>query len=364
MMTDFQKKLTRRRADNAFRTLSDKGDLIDFSSNNYLGLERYIDHQKMSQEINRSGSRLLSGETNYKSSVEGEIARHHQAEAALIFSSGYSANLGLMSCIGGRGDTILFDALSHASIRDGLKLSQAKDLKFAHNDLEDLEHKLSRAEGSAFVVIESVYSMDGDGPDLKSVSTLCQKYGAHLIVDEAHSAGVYGLYGAGLCIEAGIADQVFARIITYGKAFGFHGAAVLGSKDLRDYLINFSRPFIYSTAPSNQFFREIEIRYAILKERPEISNEFHEKKAHLESSAEKLQLNLGGGMSGIYTYVCPGNELVKKLGNYLQEAGFDVRPILSPTVPAGSERLRICLHAYNSKAEIDGLLKNLKNYEA
>ncbi len=361
-MNRIKQKLAERKDLNAFRTLSDHHHMVDFSSNNYLGLERYLEQVDRTDQINRTGSRLLSGESSYKSEVEVLIATHHHAESALVFSSGYSANLGLISCIAGRQDTIIYDALSHASIRDGLQLSLAKTVKFAHNNLDDLERKMQSAEGNVFVVIESVYSMDGDGPDLKMVSDLCKKHEAHLIVDEAHSGGMYGPLGEGLCYEAGITDEVFARVITYGKAFGFHGAAIVGSHDLRDFLVNFSRPFIYSTAPSNQFFTEIEARYAILKKRPDILKEFQDKKNYLESKAQDMNVNLGGGLGGIYTYACAGNDKVKKLAKQLQEDKYDVRPIMSPTVPKGSERLRICLHAFNTEEEINGLLKSLKKY--
>ena len=186
----------------------------------------------------------------------------HNADAGLIFNSGYDANLGLFSALPQRGETIIADELIHASIIDGARLSYANRYTFRHNDLQSLEDKLKQAKGNCYVVIESVYSMDGDTPPIAEILTLTEQYEANLIVDEAHAVG---LYGFGL-IDQQFQDRVFARIVTFGKALGCHGAIVLGSNLLREYLINFARSFIYTTAASFHQMASIKMAYQLLQE--------------------------------------------------------------------------------------------------
>src|SRR5436190_3874515 len=247
------KKIDERKEQNSFRQLSlPKGGMIDFCSNDYLGIVKndLLNRQSRFEQPDHSGatgSRLLTG--NYKLIEETEqfIANFHNAEAGLIFNSGYDANVGLLSSVPQRGDTILYDYLSHASIRDGIRLSFAQSFSFQHNDLNDLEERLKKATGNIFVVTESVFSMDGDLCPLKDLVTLCEKYNANLIIDEAHATGVIGKKGEGFVQTLNLESKVFARIHTFGKAIGVHGAIVLGSTSLRDYLINFARSFLYST---------------------------------------------------------------------------------------------------------------------
>ena len=245
-----QQKLNERKAQDAFRVLRVQEGKADFCSNDYLG----IAHRQLLKENGLSagstGSRLLAGNWPIMERVEQEIAAFHQAEAALLFNSGYDANLGLLSSVPQKGDTIIYDQLSHASIRDGIRLSFAQAFSFAHNDLHDLQKKLQAATGNVFIVTESVFSMDGDTCALKELIAIAKQYNAHLIIDEAHATGVIGKRGEGLVQTEELQDQIFARIHTFGKAVGCHGAVVLGSAQLRDYLINFARSLIYSTALS------------------------------------------------------------------------------------------------------------------
>ena len=176
------------------------------------------------------------------------LADFHKAESGLIFNSGYDANLGLFSCIAKKEDTLICDELIHASIIDGCRLSYANRFRFAHNDVEDLEDKLRRSKGNIFVAVESVYSMDGDMAPLKEIAAVCKKYNASLIVDEAHATGLFGDQGRGLVSQHGLEQEVFARVHTFGKALGCHGAVILGSETLRNYLVNFARSFIFTTA--------------------------------------------------------------------------------------------------------------------
>ena len=161
----------------------------------------------------------------------------------MIFNSGYQANIGLFAAVAQKGDTIISDELIHASMIDGIRLSYASRLRFKHNDIKDLEKQLKKAKGNIFIGIESVYSMDGNLAPLTKMARLAKKYKAHLIVDEAHATGVFGKQGSGLVCALGLEDQVFARMHTFGKALGCHGAIVLGSEILKKYLVNFARPF-------------------------------------------------------------------------------------------------------------------------
>ena len=359
-MRSLEDILEKRKSESRFRSLSANNNLIDFCSNDYLGLARSeILKKNIENELKRfpdyqngsTGSRLLSGNTGYAEELEQWIADFHRAEAGLIFNSGYDANLGLFSCIAQRNDTILYDELSHASIIDGIRLSLANALTFEHNNLKDLEEKLKQAKGKIFVSVESVYSMDGTLAPLKDIVALTEKYNAALIVDEAHATGVFGKEGRGRVCEEGIEKNVFARIHTFGKALGVHGAIVIGSKTLRDYLINYARPFIYSTALPFHSLVAIRCAYEVMITSPPAF-----ASANLPQ-ARPLQRR--GGKSPIMSVIIPGNDEVRRVAKQLQEKGFDVRPIVSPTVPQGKERLRICFHSFNTEEEIDGLFHSL-----
>lgn len=372
--------LTDRKGDHSLRTLSKNNGLIDFCSNDYLGFSRSeILREKIRQleceyfdaKIGSTGSRLISGNTDFCEELEGRIAKFHRAEAGLIFNSGYDANLGIFSSLPQRNDTIVYDQLVHASIRDGIRLSHARAFSFKHNDLEDLGRKLKAANGNVFVAAESIYSMDGDCAPLLEMSELCRQYGANLIVDEAHATGVFGEKGEGKVVELGLEKRIFARLHTFGKALGCHGAIVLGSEKLRSYLINFARSFIYTTALPFHSLMTISCAYDLLESQPEADaptaqsdKERTKLKNNISYFKSKITSNVSRRMieseSAIQCIVIPGNESVKSVARNLQEAGYDVRPILHPTVPTGSERLRICLHAFNTEEEISCLITALK----
>ncbi len=354
--------MLRLEADN-FRVLKTASGLVDFCSNDYLGFARSEKLKALVQEellkypgyLNGSGgSRLLTGNTVYIEELEQQTASFHEAEAGLIFNSGYDANLGLFASLPQRGDTIITDELVHACIIDGARLSYANRFTFKHNDLDDLEKKLQNAKGIIYVAVESVYSMDGDLVPLKEIIQLTAKYNAYLIVDEAHATGVFG---KGLVQLLNLEKQVFARIITFGKALGSHGAIVLGSNNLRNYLINFARSFIYTTAPSFHQLVTTKMAYQILED----SEEEQKKLTNLillfkKEVQKKYYQTLIESNSAIQSILVPGNSNAKKLAGHLQKNGFDVRAILSPTVPIKMERLRICIHSYNTEEEIIRLI--------
>ena len=322
---------------------------IDFWSNDYLGLAK-IPH---AIEITGStGSRLISGNSNLVENVETQVAAHFQSEAALIFNSGYDANVGLFSSIPQKGDTIIYDELVHASVRDGIRLSFASSFSFRHNDVADLRKKLQKAQGSIFVAVESLYSMDGDIAPLVEINKLCKEFDALLIVDEAHSGGVFGKEGRGLCCEMGISDSVFIRLFTFGKAYGAHGAAVCCSDEVRQYLVNFARSFIYTTALPEGMY--VHLLHQMEQSKAEVLREqLHANIAHFSKA---IQSTLSSGNSPIQVIECPDLESCKSKAQLLQESGFAVKAILPPTVPAGSQRLRVCIHAFNTQEEINRLI--------
>lgn len=369
-------KLNQRKVNYALRELPFSKELIDFASNDYLGFsqsetifnETHEYLLKNDFKVNgATGSRLISGNHNLYPIAEKVIAMFHDVPAALIFNSGYDANVGFFSSVAQRNDVILYDELCHASIRDGITMSNAKSYKFQHNDLEDLESIIKRCHTEPFevyVVTESVFSMDGDCPNLEEVIALCEKYGCHLVVDEAHALGVFGKNGEGVVQSLGLQNNVFARIITYGKGLGCHGAAIVGSEELKSYLINFARSFIYTTGLSPHSVATILIAYQhLITEKVAMQN----LKQNIQFfNQEKAQLGLKSlfvySKSAIQCAIIPGNEKVKSIAIKLQENGFEVKAILSPTVPEGQERLRFCLHTYNSEAEISNVLQLLSNF--
>jgi len=365
-------KLNERRAQDAFRQLRLPEGKTDFCSNDYLGIVTNglleLEAAQPALAHGSGGSRLLAGNYPLIEATEATLAAFHQAEAGLLFNSGYDANIGVLSCVPQRGDTILYDSLSHASIRDGIRLSFARSFSFAHNDCADLEKRLQSARSEAapaaqatpnlFVVTESVFSMDGDQAPLDAILSLCHRYGAHLIVDEAHATGVIGPGGAGLVQEQNVQKECFARIHTFGKAVGCHGAIVLGSARLRDYLINFSRAFIYTTALPPASVRAIATAY-------ELFPHLHGERTRLQQLIRRFQQATIGyerlnSTTPIQVLVVPGNAAVRQVAERLRQGGLDVRPILYPTVPRGGERLRIVIHSFNTPEEIDRLIALLQ----
>jgi 8-amino-7-oxononanoate synthase len=365
------KKLNERKKNGLIRSLNQTNNLIDFCSNDYLGFSKsnvlkYLIEKEASKmfpyQNGSTGSRLITGNHIYIEETETYVAKFHHAQAGLIFNSGYDANIGLLSALPQRGDTIIIDELIHASLIDGARLSHAERYKFKHNDLSDLAHKLELAKGNIYVVVESVYSMDGDLAPLQEINSLCKKYHANLIVDEAHATGVFGKNGQGLVCELGLANDVFARIVTFGKAIGVRGAIVLGSFNLRNYLINFARSFIYTTAPPLHNVMGINCAYQLLEKsatRQTLKNKI-ELYNHLILNSKLSYIK---SKSSIQTILFSGNNNAKTASKFLHQNGFNVKAILSPTVAAGKERLRICLHSFNTDKEIEDLIKTLNSLE-
>ena len=365
--------LARMQDETQLRSVRPMGQGIDFCSNDYLGLARELGNPSLLAEalenvegrMGATGSRLLSGTTEAHTTLEAYLAKTFGAQSALLFGSGYEANVGLLACIAKRGDTIIYDQQIHASMRDGIRLSSARTFSFKHNDIEDLREKITRATGEVFVAVESLYSMDGDRAPLVDLCQLAQEYGVFLIVDEAHATGVYGESGEGLVSASGVSNQVFARVHTFGKAIGYKGACIVGSQVLTDYLINFCRPFIYSTAPDA-------LTVALTMKALRLSMKAHDRRELLMKNVSHWgneMLPLGEcfqPLSPIQYIPVPGNRAVVQIQQVLEKAGIEAKAVRSPTVQRGKERIRICLHCYNTLEELqllrDVLNQSLKEY--
>lgn len=379
------KKLQEREKNLALRKLVAPINLIDFTSNDYLGFAKnetifYQTHNflldKKIIQNGATGSRLLSGNHELFEETERYISQFHKVASALIFNSGYDANVGFFGCVPQKEDLILYDELCHASIRDGIQLSNAKSYKFKHNDFEDLERLIHKFQSSVndqlstaiYIVTESVFSMDGDCPNMEELSKFSENYGCYLVVDEAHALGVFGdsavSGGEGYIQMLGLQDKIFATIMTFGKGLGCHGAAILGSQELKNYLVNFARSFIYTTGLSPHAVATILIAYQHLETEKKAIQKLRENIIFFNQQKNLLGLKplFVRSKSAIQSAIIPGNEKVKHIANQLNEKGFDVKAILSPTVPEGQERLRFCLHSYNTENEITEVLRLLSTF--
>jgi 8-amino-7-oxononanoate synthase len=378
----FPKKLTLkiedRKQNSTLRELPLPNNLVDFASNDYIGFSKsgsifndthqFLEARKIKGN-GATGSPLISGNHTLYDETEKYIAQFHQSEMALLFNSGYDANVGFFSSVPQRNDVILYDELCHASIRDGIQLSNAKSYKFKHNDFEDLEKFILRftdqdATVTIYIVTESVFSMDGDCPNMEDLVAVSEKYNCYLVVDEAHALGVFSEKGEGLIQHLQLHNKIFARIMTFGKGLGCHGAVILGSAELKLYLVNFARSFIYTTGLSPHSVATILIGYHHLENDKESIELLRENIIFFNQVKKMLYLNplFVRSKSAIQSVIIPGNEKVKGIAIALQQNGFDVKAILSPTVPEGQERLRFCIHSYNSKEEMTKVLTLLSDF--
>lgn len=366
--TSLSRRLDARKEKGLLRRLPADTNLVDFTSNDYLGLSQ---SEELFHRVNEavthlrkkngsSGSRLLSGNSAMAEQLEEKLAGIFRSRSTLVFNSGYSANLAVLSAIPQKSDTILYDELAHASIKDGARMSLARKYHFRHNDLRDLEKKIAASAGRIFVVVESLYSMDGDECPLEELVSLSEKYNFSIVLDEAHSTGVRGPGGSGICVEKSLHEKVDIRIYTFGKAMGTCGACVAGSPYLKEYLINFARPFIYTTAPSPHTVASIACAFDFLSSNRHLQQTLQQKINHFLQLAARFP-NRTKSASAIQTFLIPGNAAIREAARNVQQKGFDVRPILSPTVPEGTERLRLCLHAFNTDEEITSLSEALQS---
>lgn len=360
------------RKEDRYRSLrrSDDSKRVDFLSNDYLGLRWHEDLRKacaqvaIEEGVGSGGSRLLGGHTARHERLESLIAQYHNAPAALLYNSGYEANLGLLATLPARTDTLLYDEKVHASMRDGARNSLARSYSFLHNDLDDLARLIDRSNGQVYVAVESLYSMDGDIAPLADLAGLCMERGAALIVDEAHAAGLRGPGGAGLISELGLENVVFARVFTYGKAFGAMGAAVVGLTLLAEYLVNACRSFIYTTAAPPPQLASVEAAYGLMPSLDPQRERALSLSARLADGLREFSepQRVLGGEGAIVSWVL--GKMARRVADFLIERGFDVRAIVSPSVEKGSERIRFCLHSYNLPEHVEALLDTLRSRAA
>ncbi len=335
---------------------------IHLGSNDYLGLSSHprlkdaiINAIREDDRVASTGSRLLSGNSERWEQLEAEFAEFARTEAAVYFPSGYSANIGLLSSVLKRTDTVFSDRSNHASIIDGIRLSLARKVAFPHLDLEYLEKAMRRIGGTGdkFVVVESVFSMEGDRAPLRDLIDLCERYDAMLIVDEAHSVGVDGPQGRGMIASAGRSERVLATVHTCGKALASMGAFVAGSKTLRDFLINRARSFIFSTALPPYCAAHVHEALKLVGEADAERIRLADLARYARQRLLVAGFETGRSDSQIIPLVLGSNDAAMRFASAVSAAGFAIRPIRPPTVPAGTARLRISLNANLTFADLD-----------
>ncbi|KAI7900824.1 pyridoxal phosphate-dependent transferase [Cokeromyces recurvatus] len=375
----------RRQISKIRRLVVNPPEAIDFSSNDFLGLSHNIttsfrtaylrELNELPTMLGSTGSRLLDGNSAYCEALERQIANFHGSSSALIFNSGFDANAALFSTVPQSGDVIIYDELIHASVHEGMRTSRAgKCISFQHSNVQDFERIIKEVSEqyprkNVFVAVETVYSMDGDIAPLKELVTILKRYwpnkeNGYLIVDEAHSTGVYGDHGRGIVSQLNLEDEIFARLHTFGKALASNGAVILGSETLRQYLINYARPLIYSTFMSFSSLASIKCAYDLLEkgETIPIQKHVHTLTQRFRNRIQLPQGTLLPSSSPIQGVVLNGNESVRALASYLNNKGFLVKPICSPTVPIGKERVRICLHGHNTIKQVDKLVNEIHSF--
>ncbi len=359
-----RKSIQKRKTEGLYRELISEKKGIDFYSNDYLGYSRLIPEIKRSKNFyvsaGSTGSRLISGNYSEIIRLEKRIADFHQAEESLFFSSGYMANFALLSTLPSRHDLILFDEYCHASLLDGVHFSRARHFSFKHNRVDMLFRLLQKHHSgfeNIFVVTESLFSMDGDYCPLKEILDCLNVFSnVYLILDEAHALGTSDAFPLGLssCIEK--KEKIVARIYTYGKALGCAGASVCTSADVKEYLINFSRPFIYTTAPPPELVMSVNLGYDLLSEKKnihELMNAINFFKFEFRG-LERVRVQEGP----IQVLIFENNEsMARTLNNQFSENQILCKYIKYPTVPRGMDRFRITLHSYNSEEEIKKIKK-------
>jgi 8-amino-7-oxononanoate synthase len=339
---------------------------IDFSSNDYLGLatdprmkESILESVNSATRIASTGSRLLSGHEEVWAVLENDFARWVGAEAALYFTSGCAANIGLLSALLRIEDVVFSDSANHASLIDGIRLAKCRRVIFPHLDLDFLENELRRNSSvseARVIVVESIFSMEGDRAPLADLAALAERYGAELIVDEAHAIGVRGPRGSGCVAEAGLSDRVLATVHTCGKALAAAGAFVCGSENLRRFLINRARTFIFNTALPPYFASQVAAGMRFAADAKSERARLIELSAFLRRALRSSGFYIAGIESQIVPVILGYNDAALHFAGYLQSRGFGVRAIRPPTVPPGSARLRLSLTANHSEEILANLV--------
>jgi 8-amino-7-oxononanoate synthase len=347
---------------------------VNLCSNDYLGLaehpklrEATLDAVRQARRVGGTGSRLLSGQAEEWRALEAEFAGFVGTEEALFFTSGYAANMGLLAAVVGKDDVVYSDALNHASLIDGMRLSGARKVIYPHLDLQVLEDRLREEAGAPWrkvIITESVFSMDGDIAPLGEIAELADKYEAAIILDEAHAIGVMGPQGRGLAAEAGIVPQLLAMVHTCGKALGCAGAFVCGPAVLKEHLINYARTFIFSTALPPYFSQQIRAAVQLAAGMDTERRELQERAQDFRAALRAEGFQTAGSASQIVPVVFGKVEDTLDAAGHLQREGFAVRAIRPPTVPEGKARLRLSLTSLIPENELDRLVKCLVGWRA
>lgn len=344
---------------------------VDLSSNDYLGLatdprmkQAVLEGVKAAERTGSTGSRLLSGHDEAWDAVEREFARWVGAESALYFSSGYVANVGVLTSLLGPEDVVFSDSANHASLIDGIRLAKCRRVIFPHLDLNFLEAELKRnasADGERVIVVESIFSMEGDRAPLSELMALAERYGAELIVDEAHATGVFGPRGSGCVAQGGLSSRVLATVFTCGKALAAAGAFVCGSEGLRRFLINRARTFIFSTGLPPYFAAQVSAGMNLAQEADEKRAHLLELGALLRDELRANGFDTVGSDSQIVPVILGPNEVALHFAEYLRKRGFGARAIRPPTVPPGTARLRLSLTAKLSNDSVHELAAAIRD---
>ncbi len=334
--------------------------ILDFSSNDYLALSTHPAMIAAGQAaLTRYGTgvgaaRLMSGDLMLFHELEEAVADLKSREAALVFGSGYMANIGAIPALAGRGDIIFSDRLNHASIHDGCRLSGAKLVRFRHNDPDHLEDCLRDKRGSnqALIVVESLYSMDGDRCPLADIVRLKNRHGCLLMVDEAHATGIFGNKGGGLIQAEGLEDEVEIAMGTFGKALGSYGAYIAGSETLKNFLINRARSFIYATGLPPAVIAASLKAVELLAGEPERRKELCDNAAYFKNALVAAGLPGKPGPSQIVPVMVGDSRLAVKIAAELRANSIFVTPVRPPTVPEGTARLRFSVTLHQSRREL------------
>lgn len=334
--------------------------LLDLSSNDYLGLARHpaiaaaMTQALLAEGAGSGASRLITGNRPPCGHLEDALAAWQQSEAALVFANGYMANLGVIQSLAGRGDVVFSDRLNHASIVDGIGLSRAEHARYRHNDMEHLRRLLHKHRDARrkLIVTDAVFSMDGDQAPLAELVALKREYGAILMVDEAHSGGVYGARGEGLCHALGVQNGVDVHVGTFSKAFGVYGAYVSGSRALIRWLINKARPVIYSTALPPSVVAGIAEALSLVQTERRRRERLAASSRQFRSSLCKAGFQVGPGDSPIVPVVVGDNPTALRFSSALEAEGIAAVAIRPPTVPDGTARIRFSLSAAHTPDDL------------
>ena len=343
---------------------------LDFSSNDYLGLARdarLVAAAKAALDrdgVGSGASRLITGHHDAHASLEGALASLKGTEAALSFNSGYHANLGTIPALVGEGDVVLSDALNHASLIDGARLSRARIEVYHHGDLDDLARALAGARGKRrrLVLTDALFSMDGDLAPLEGICDFAEAEGAMVMVDEAHATGVFGARGAGVAEHLGVSDRIAVQMGTLGKALGAFGAYVAGEQRLRDYLVNRARSFVFTTGLPPAVAAAAEAAVGLVREDAAgLRARLWRNVARFRAGLDTLGLDYRRSPSQIFPIMVgpPGETMAVSAA--LKDRGIYAHGIRPPTVPEGTGRVRMTLRATHTEAHIDAALEALED---